>query len=111
MQEAFHGGLPARRPDLVLDRVAASHFDHRGALRGLSSHARDLFVRGGSFHEALQLFVEFLFDALLLEEGLQADRQVGYPMHGVPPEWELCITLQECGRWQVFAAAIARSPR
>ena len=82
----------------MLDRVTASHLDHRGAMRGLGSHARDLFVRSGSFHEALQFFVEFPFDALLVKEGLQANRQVGYPMHDVPPGRELCTTLQECGR-------------
>ena len=70
LQNSFSSRFPARRPDLVLDGIAAAEF-HAGRTAGfLSRHAVALFVGRGGLKIALQLFVELTFDTLPAEKAM-----------------------------------------
>ena len=77
LQQALERGLPTRRPDLMLDCVAASDFCESGAPGSLFRHAAALLIGSGGFHIAFQFLVKLCFHPLRLQQGFKTIDKIG----------------------------------
>jgi hypothetical protein len=86
-ENALQRRLPARRPDLVLDCVAAAHFGEGRLARSACGQSAFELVFDRSGQKALKLLVQLTFQSPFLKERFDPRRHVCQPAHIVrePP--------------------------
>src|ERR1700732_2463462 len=77
LKEVVEGGFPAGGPDLVLDGGAAAGFFGGFAPGGFGGEAGALLGGGGGLEVGVELFVEFVVEAGLVEERFEAGDESG----------------------------------